>query len=143
MKAEATNLKGPKLVTDALIGLLDKSEGRIVNVSSGAANMWLTQQNTETNKLSANPDISGEDLEAAVNQNVAAKNSKILNKYIKDIVDEQMSKHILVTGGNSGKVSILGVVVLWACFFLADKGFSNNLCMYLNFKTFCYTYDQK
>ena len=113
MQAEATNFKGPELVTDALIGLLDKSEGRIVNISSGAINMWLTQQNTETNKLSANPDISGEELEAAVNQNVAAKNSKILNKYIKDIVDKQMSKHILVTGGNSGKVSILGVVALW------------------------------
>ena len=113
MKTEATNFKGPELVTDALIGLLDKSEGRIVNISSGAINMWLTQQNTETNKLSANPDISGEELEAAVNQNVAAKNSKILNKYIKDIVDKQMSKHILVTGGNSGKVSTLGVVALW------------------------------
>ena len=113
MQAEATNFKGPELVTDALIGLLDKSEGRIVNISSGAINMWLTQQNTETNKLSANPDISGEELEAAVNQNVASKNSKILNKYIKDIVDEQMSKHILVTGGNSGKVSILGVLALW------------------------------
>ena len=113
MQAEATNFKGPEVVTDALIGLLDKSEGRIVNISSGAINMWLTQQNTETNKLSANPDISGEELEAAVNQNVAAKNSKILNKYIKDIVDKQMSKHILVTGGNSGKVSILGVGALW------------------------------
>ena len=113
MQAEATNFKGPEVVTDALIGLLDKSEGRIVNISSGAINMWLTQQNTETNKLSANPDISGEELEAAVNQNVAAKNSKILNKYIKDIVDKQMSKHILVTGGNSGKVSILGVLALW------------------------------
>ena len=112
MKTEATNFKGPELITDALIGLLDKSEGRIVNVSSGAINMWLTQQNTETNKLSTNPDISGEDLETAVNQNVAAKNSKILSKYIKDIVDRQMSKHILVTGGNSGKVSILGVVAL-------------------------------
>ena len=113
MKTEATNFKGPELITDALIGLLDKSEGRIVNVSSGAINMWLTQQNTETNKLSTNPDISSEDLEAAVNQNVAAKNSKILNKYIKDIVDKQMLKHILVTGGNSGKVSIQGVVELW------------------------------
>ena len=113
MKTEATNFKGPELITDALIGLLDKSEGRIVNISSGAINMWLTQQNTETNKLSANPDISGEELEAAVIQNVAAKNSKILNKYIKDIVEKQMSKHILVTGGNSGKVSILEVVAHW------------------------------
>ena len=129
-KAEATNFKGHELVTDALMGLLDKPEGRIVNVSSSAANMWLTQQNTETNKLSANPDISGEDLEAAVNQNVAAKNSKILNKYIKDIVDRQMSKHILVTGGNSGKVSILGVVALWAIawFFQQTRGLVTNLC---------------
>ena len=129
-KAEATNFKGHELVTDALMGLLDKPEGRIVNVSSGAANMWLTQQNTETNKLSANPDISGEDLEAAVNQNVAAKNSKILNKYIKDIVDRQMSKHILVTGGNSGKVSILGVVALWAIawFFQQTRCLVTNLC---------------
>ena len=30
-----TNFKGPKRVTDALIGLIDDSEGRIVNTSSG------------------------------------------------------------------------------------------------------------
>ena len=30
-----TNFKGPKRVTDALVGLIDKSGGRIVNVSSG------------------------------------------------------------------------------------------------------------
>jgi len=55
MKAEAdavmtTNFKGPKLVTDALVGLIDKSEGRIVNVSSGAASMWLRHQDSETKK---------------------------------------------------------------------------------------------
>merc|ERR1712086_124728 len=86
MKAEAdlvmtTNFKGPKLVTDALVGLIDKSEGRIVNVSSGAASMWLRHQDAETKKLFTNPDVSLEELEAAVNQNVAAKNFKMGNGY--------------------------------------------------------------
>ena len=69
MKAEAetvmtTNFKGPKLVTDALVGLIDKSEGRIVNISSGSASMWLRYQDSATKKLFTNPDISFEDLEA-------------------------------------------------------------------------------
>jgi len=86
MKAEAetvmtTNFKGPKLVTDALVGLIDKSEGRIVNVSSGAASMWLRHQDAETKKLFTNPDITLEELEAAVNQNVAAQNFKMGNGY--------------------------------------------------------------
>ena len=86
MKAEAetvmtTNFKGPKLVTDALVGLIDKSEGRIVNVSSGAASMWLRHQDVETKKLFTNPNVTLEELEAAVNQNVAAKNFKMGNGY--------------------------------------------------------------
>ena len=86
MKAEAetvmtTNFKGPKLVTDALVGLIDKSEGRIVNVSSGAASMWLRHQDAETKKLFTNPNVTLEELEAAVNQNVAAKNFKMGNGY--------------------------------------------------------------
>ena len=56
--------KGPKRVTDALIGLIDKSEGRIVNISSGSASMWLRYQDSTTQKLFTNPDISFEDLEA-------------------------------------------------------------------------------
>ena len=76
-----TNFKGPKRVTDALIGLIDKSEGRIVNVSSGAASMWLRHQDAETKKLFTNPDITLEELEAAVNQNVTAKNFKMGNGY--------------------------------------------------------------
>ena len=56
--------KGPKRVTDALIGLIDKSEGRIVNISSGSASMWLRYQDSTTKKLFTNPDISFEDLEA-------------------------------------------------------------------------------
>ena len=34
-----TNFKSPKRVTDALVGLIDKSEGRIVNISSRAASI--------------------------------------------------------------------------------------------------------
>ena len=81
MKAEAdvvmtTNFKGPKLVTDALVGLIDKSEGRIVNVSSGAASMWLRHQDAETKNIFTNELGNFEDLEAAVNENVATKNFK-------------------------------------------------------------------
>ena len=39
-----TNFNGPKRVTDAFVDLIDKSEGRIVNTSSGAASMWLKNQ---------------------------------------------------------------------------------------------------
>ena len=59
-----TNFKGPKRVTDALIGLIDKSEGRIVNISSGSASMWLRYQDSTTKFFFTNPDISFEDLEA-------------------------------------------------------------------------------
>ena len=44
-----TNFKGPKRVTDAFIGLIDKSEGRIVNTSSGVASVWLCNQDSKTN----------------------------------------------------------------------------------------------
>lgn len=69
-----TNFKGPKRVTDAFIELIDKSEGRIVNVSSGAASMWLRNQDSKTKALFTNELGNFKDLEAAVNENVAAKN---------------------------------------------------------------------
>merc|ERR1712156_1361873 len=67
MRAEAdvvlnTNFKGPKRVTDAFIELIDKSEGRIINVSSGAASMWLRHQDSATKEFFTNPDISFESL---------------------------------------------------------------------------------
>ena len=71
-----TNFKGPKRVTDAFIGLIDKSEGRIVNTSSGAASLWLCQQDSKTKSLFTNEFGNFEDLEAAVNENVAAKTFK-------------------------------------------------------------------
>ena len=39
-----TNFNGPKRVTDAFLDLIDATEGRIVNTSSGAASMWLKKQ---------------------------------------------------------------------------------------------------
>ena len=76
-----TNFKGPKRVTDAFIGLIDKSEGRIVNTSSGAASLWLCHQDSKTKNLFTNELGNFEDLEAAVNENVAAKNFKMGNGY--------------------------------------------------------------
>ena len=39
-----TNFYGPKLVSDAFMELLDPVDGRIVNVSCGAASRWLYNQ---------------------------------------------------------------------------------------------------
>ena len=72
----ATNFYGPKNVTDALKGMLNPREGRIVNVSSGAASMWLRDQDDATKELFTNPHTTWEDLNGAVKANVAAKNFK-------------------------------------------------------------------
>jgi len=82
MRAEAdvvinTNFKGPKRVTDAFIELVDKSEGRIVNVSSGAASMWLRHQDSAMKDFFTNPNVSFEDLEATVNKNIGSDNFKV------------------------------------------------------------------
>merc|ERR1712166_1675710 len=45
-----TNLYGPKRVSDAFYGLIDAEKGRIVNVSSGAAAMFVRDQDAETKK---------------------------------------------------------------------------------------------
>ena len=39
-----TNYYGVKRVTDAFVDLIDKSNGRIVNTSSGVAPMWIRDQ---------------------------------------------------------------------------------------------------
>lgn len=73
-----TNFLGPKRVTEALIDLIDS---RIVNTSSGAASMWLRNQDDDTKKLYSNPDITFEEVDASVNANVAAKNFRMGNGY--------------------------------------------------------------
>ena len=40
----STNFLGPRRVTEAFVELLDPACGRIVNVSSGSASMWLRNQ---------------------------------------------------------------------------------------------------
>ena len=47
--------------------------------------MWLRYQDSTTKKLFTNPDIKFEDLEAAVNQNVTARNFKIMDKRDNDV----------------------------------------------------------
>ena len=73
-----TNFLGPKRVTEALIDLIDS---RIVNTSSGAASMWLRNQDDDTKKLFSNPDVTFEEVASSVDANVAAKNFRMGNGY--------------------------------------------------------------
>jgi len=77
----ATNVYGVKRVTEAMVGLIDPAEGRIVNVSSGGASMYLKKQDEATKVLFSNPDITFSELEAALNEKVAANNVGMGNGY--------------------------------------------------------------
>lgn len=69
-----TNFYGVARVTEAMAGLLDPSEGRIVNVSSGAASAWVKGQDAATKALFSDVALTFDSLEAAVKANVAANN---------------------------------------------------------------------
>jgi len=69
-----TNYLGPKRVTEAMMPLIDQTEGRVVNTSSGVASMWLREQDAATKALYSNPDITQEELDASVTANVEAGN---------------------------------------------------------------------
>ena len=69
----ATNLYGVKRVSEAMVGLIDPSEGRIVNVSSGAASAFVKGQDAPTKALFSEPP-SWDALETAVKSAVAANN---------------------------------------------------------------------
>lgn len=60
------NLRGPKRVSEAMLPMIDPEAGRIVNVSSGAASMWLRSQSAATKALFTSPAATWEELEAAV-----------------------------------------------------------------------------
>eukprot|EP00941_MAST-03F_sp_MAST-3F-sp1_P003633 g3633.t1 len=62
------NFYGPKRCSDAFLPLLDKENGRIVNVSSGAASMWLRHESKETKDLFTSADISWDQLAASVDK---------------------------------------------------------------------------
>lgn len=70
-----TNYKGPKRVTEAMVGLIDPKEGRIVNTSSGGASMWLRNQDAATKALFSNPDVTEVELNAAIDGFVSAGNT--------------------------------------------------------------------
>ncbi len=63
-----TNFYGPKRVSDAFHPLIDPACGRIVNVSSGAASMWLRGGSAVEKALFTSADATWKQLEAAVVQ---------------------------------------------------------------------------
>lgn len=75
-----TNYEGPHHVTEAMVPLIDSSEGRIVNVSSGAASMYLKKQNASLKKIFSEP-ASKEELDACIGAQVAAENVGLGNGY--------------------------------------------------------------
>ena len=76
-----TNFYGPKRVTEALVDLIDPTEGRVVNVSSGVASMWLREQDVATKALFTNPDVTFSELDANVRANQVAGNLGIGGGY--------------------------------------------------------------
>mmetsp|Transcript_14672 Transcript_14672/g.44000 ORF Transcript_14672/g.44000 Transcript_14672/m.44000 type:complete len:288 (-) Transcript_14672:25-888(-) len=68
------NTKGPKRVSEAFVGMIDPKIGRIVNMSSGVASMWVREQDAATKALYSNPDITQEQLDADVAKQLAAGN---------------------------------------------------------------------
>ena len=77
----ATNFYGVKRVTDALVGLVDPSVGRIVNVSSGGASMFLKKQDDAAKALFSNPEVTMAELEAAIMGMVGSGNTGMGNGY--------------------------------------------------------------
>jgi len=72
-----TNFYGPKRVSDAILPLIDAKQGRIVNVSSGAASMFLRTQSSEVKTAFSEP-TSWDQLNAAVQ---AAKSGASMGGY--------------------------------------------------------------
>ena len=61
-----TNLFGPKRVTEAFVSNLDKKEGRVVNVSSGVAAMWLRDKSDAIKNMFTNADTTWDELKSVV-----------------------------------------------------------------------------
>jgi len=66
-----TNLYGPKLVIEGFLPLLKSEEGRIVNVGSGAGPMYMDKASTEVKKLLTSFDVTWEEIDTLVKQEVA------------------------------------------------------------------------
>jgi carbonyl reductase 1 len=61
-----TNFVGPKRCSEAFLDVIDPDAGRIVNVSSGSASMWLRGQSAEIKQIFTSADTSWELLAATV-----------------------------------------------------------------------------
>lgn len=68
------NMLGPKRLTEAMVGLIDPANGRIVNTSSGAAAMYLKTQAAPLKSALSNPEISFGELDTTIKAQVAAGN---------------------------------------------------------------------
>jgi hypothetical protein len=53
-----------------MLPLIDTKEGRIVHTSSGVSSMYLKGQSAEIKALFSNPDITLEELERAIKEQV-------------------------------------------------------------------------
>lgn len=76
-----TNFRGPDRVVAAFAAFIDGDGGRIVNVSSGVASMWLRDQDAATKALYSNPALARDALDASVAREVAAGNVGMGNGY--------------------------------------------------------------
>ena len=77
----ATNLYGVKRVSEAMLTLLDPSEGRIVNTSSGVASGFVKTQDAALKALFSGEGLTMETLEASIKACVASGNVGIGNGY--------------------------------------------------------------
>jgi len=75
-----TNYNGPHRVTEAMVELIGPG-GRIVNMSSGVASMFLKTQDAECKALYSNPNLTMEELETRVAADVAAGNLSMGDGY--------------------------------------------------------------
>ena len=67
-----TNFYGPKRVTDAFLPLLNPQIGRIVNVSSGAASMWLRNESPARQQIFTSSTTTWDELDHAVKLSCSA-----------------------------------------------------------------------
>ena len=67
-----TNFYGPKRVSDAFIPLIDRTVGRVVNLGSGSAPMYITKLDPSKRKLFADPTATWSDLEERIKEVAAA-----------------------------------------------------------------------
>ena len=75
-----TNFYGPKRVSDSFLPLIDRTVGRVVNLGSGSAPMYITKLDPSKRKLFTDPTATWSDLEDRIKE-VAASNEEGVNYY--------------------------------------------------------------